>query len=308
MAAAAALGGALSAEAHGMLSGEDRPAAAVAATQPASVVQVPKMKFFDVDISRLILGVNPFCGFAHFNNNFAGAMKDWYTPDRVSAVMHQCTRYGINAFNYAPYEPFPQDWARFLAEGGRMHLIMQVPRQDETAALAKSLRPLAMHIQGEAVDQAFQAGKMNFIHDWCKQLRDLGVLVGVGTHKPEAISFVEEQNWDVDFYAGCVYNRTRTIEEWKKVLSGESMEMDREIYLQSDPSRMYSVMRQTTKPCFAFKVLAAGRIQDAGAVEQAFRTAFQSMKPTDGIFVGMFPRGKDEVRENAEIAYRILQR
>ena len=119
---------------------------------------------------------------------------------------------------------------------------------------------------------------MTLIRDWCKQLRDLGVRVGVGTHKPEVISLVEEQNWDVGFYVGCVYNRTRTNDEWKKVLNGETMELDREIYVQSDPPCMYSVMRQTSMPCFAFKVLAAGRIQDAGAVEQAFRTAFQSMK------------------------------
>ncbi len=265
------------------------------------------MKFFDTEISRLILGVNPFCGFAHFNNNFASTMKDWYTEDRVCSVMHQCTRYGINAFNYAPFDPFPQYWDRFLAEGGKMHLIMQLPRANETEALAKRLKPLAMHIQGEAVDQAFQAGKMDGIREWCKRVRQLGVIVGVGTHKPEVISFVEDQNWDVDFYAGCVYNRTRTNEEWKKILNGELMEMDREIYVQSDPARMYSVMRQTQKPCFAFKVLAAGRIQEGGSVEQVFRTAFESLKPIDGIFVGVFPRAKDEVRENAEIVHRILQ-
>jgi len=64
-------------------------------------------------------------------------------------------------------------------------------------------------------------------------------------------------------------------------------------------------MRQTRKPCFAFKILAAGRVPDRG-VEQAFRTAFESIKPTDGIYVGMFPKFKDEVRENAEIVHRIL--
>ncbi|HEX6805145.1 MAG TPA: hypothetical protein VF133_15805 [Terriglobales bacterium] len=275
--------------------------------QPAALVQVPKMKFFGADISRLVLGVNPFCGFAHFNNNFAGAMKDWYTQDRVCGVMHQSARFGINAFNYAPYDPFPQYWDCFLAEGGKMHLIMQVPRLDEIEAMAKRFKPLAMHIQGETADRALQEGKMDTIREACKRIRDLGIIVGVGTHKPEVISFSEEHGWDVDFYAGCVYNRTRTNEEWKKVLNGELLEMDREIYVKSDPPRMYSVMRQSAKPCFAFKVLAAGRIQDGGGVEQAFRTAFASIKPIDGIFVGVFPRAKDEVRENAEIVHRILQ-
>jgi aryl-alcohol dehydrogenase-like predicted oxidoreductase len=89
------------------------------------------------------------------------------------------------------------------------------------------------------------------------------------------------------------------------VLNGELLEMPHEIYVQSDPPRMYKVMRQTKKPCFAFKVLAAGRITGKG-VEQAFRTAFDSIKPTDAIYVGMFPRYRDEVKENAEIVQRIL--
>jgi hypothetical protein len=116
---------------------------------------------------------------------------------------------------------------------------------------------------------------------------------------------VEEQGWDVDFYSGCVYNRTRTEEEWKKVLNGELPEMPREIYIQSDPARMYKVMRQTPKTCFAFKILAAGRVAD-GAVAQAFRTAYASIKPHDGVYIGVFPRDKDEIKENAEIVHGIL--
>ena len=173
--------------------------------------------------------------------------------------------------------------------------------------LVKTLKPLALHRQGEVVDKAYQTGQMDTVRDWCRQARDLGVMVGVGTHKPEVIAQVESEGWDVDFYAGCVYNRTRTPEEWKQALNGELMEMPSETYLQSDPPRMYKVMRQTKKPCFAFKILAAGRIADRG-IDQAFRTAFESIKPIDGIYVGMFPRVKDEVKENAERVHRILTR
>jgi hypothetical protein len=171
--------------------------------------------------------------------------------------------------------------------------------------MVKNLKPLALQRQGEVVDVEFRNGTMDTVKEWCKQVRDMGVLVGVGTHKPEVIEYVEEKGWDVDFYSGCVYNRTRTTDEWKKALNGEIMEMTSDIYMQSDPARMYKAIRQTKKPCFAFKILAAGRIADRG-VTQAFRTAFESIKPTDGIYVGMFPRVKDEVRENAEIVHRIL--
>jgi hypothetical protein len=281
--------------------------AAQQSAQPQTTVQVPKMKFGGAEISRMVLGVNPFYGFAHHNNNFGATMKEWYSQDRVCSIMHQCTRYGVNAFNYVHMDRAPEDWARFQAEGGKMHLIIQVSAGVEASMLVKTLKPLALHRQGEVVDKAFQNGEMNTVKEWCKQVRDLGVLVGVGTHKPEVIAQVEEEGWDVDFYAGCVYNRTRTSEEWKKALNGEMLETPSETYLQSDPPRMYRVMRQTKKPCFAFKILAAGRIPDRG-LDQAFRTAFESIKPTDGIYVGMFPRVKDEVKENAERVHRILTR
>jgi len=304
---AAALSGASALEAQALSRASSGILTEPVSSRPAAPVQVPRMKFFDAEISRMVLGVNPFCGYAHYNNNFSGAMKDWYTPERVCAVMHESARYGINAFNYVALERLPQDWLRFVAEGGKMHLIMQVLSDDEdTARLAKTLKPLAMFRQGEVTDIAYRNGTMNTVRDWCKKVRDMGIVVGVGTHKPEVISQVEEEGWDVDFYAGCVYNRTRTREEWKQVLHGEIMEMENEIYVQSDPPRMYGVMRQTTKPCFAFKILAAGRIADGG-IEQAFRTAFSSIKPNDGVLVGMFPRAKHEIRENAEIVHRILQ-
>jgi hypothetical protein len=289
---------------HAQATGQGRTRES-APLQPASEIQVPKMKFFHAEISRMVLGVNPFYGYAHYNNNFSNSMREWYTADRVCAVMHQCTRFGINAFNYVPLDRGPQDWARFQSEGGQMHLIIQATAGVDAEMLVKSLKPLALQRQGEVVDTAWQKGEMESVKEWCKKVRDLGVLVGVGTHIPEVIAKIEEENWDVDFYSGCVYNRRRTAEEWKQAFNGEIMEMASDIYMQSDPARMYKVIRQTKKPCFAFKILAAGRISDRG-IEQAFRTAFESIKPTDGVYVGMFPKFKDEVRENAEIVHRIL--
>ena len=275
---------------HAQATGQGRTRES-APLKPASEIQVPKMKFFHAKISRMVLGVNPFYGYAHYNNNFSNSMREWYTADRVCAVMHQCTRFGINAFNYVPLDRGPQDWARFQSEGGQMHLIIQATTGVDAVMLVKTLKPLALQRQGEVVDTAWQQGEMESVKEWCKKVRDLGVLVGVGTHIPEVIAKIEEENWDVDFYSGCVYNRRRTAEEWKQALNGEIMEMASDIYMQSDPARMYKVIRQTKKSCFAFKILAAGRISDRG-IEQAFRTAFESIKPTDGVYVGISPSSR----------------
>jgi hypothetical protein len=278
---------------------------ATAAPVPASPVQVPKIKFGNAEIGRLVLGVNPMYGFSHYNNNFSAGMREWYTPDRVCEVLHRASSFGINAFNYVNVDRAQSDWERFQSQGGNMHLIIQVMARDDAASLVQTFKPLALQRRGEEIDKAFQTGTMAAEREWCRRARDLGVLVGVGTHKPEVIEMVEEQGWDIDFYSGCVYNRTRTEAEWKQALNGEIMEMPRDIYMQSDPARMYKVMRQTSKTCFAFKILAAGRI-DGNGVAQAFRTAFASIKPQDGVYVGMFPRGKDEIKENAELVHSIL--
>jgi hypothetical protein len=260
------------------------------------------MKFGNTEISRLICGCNPFYGFGHFNQTLGRVMTDYYTPDRVCDVLHQCNRFGINGFNYDPIDRGLSDFLRFQAEGGKMELIAQGSMDDATE-IVKTLKPAAIYRHGETTDRSYQNGELDRVKEWCKRVRDLGVMVGVGTHKPEVIAEVESQNWDVDFYAGCVYNRTRTQDEWRKVLGGELVEMQGDCYLQSDPPRMYKVMKASRKPCFAFKILAAGRVSNA---EQAFRTAYASIKPIDGVFVGLFPIARDEVRENAERVHRLL--
>jgi thiamine monophosphate synthase len=295
----------------GVVSGAQMALGAQAHSQPGTAplppaaAQIPKMKFGSAQISRLVLGVNPMYGFSHFNSDYSSAMRDWYTEDKVCEVLHRANSYGINAFNYVNMGRAPEDLARFEAEGGRMHLIIQVTAKDDAAALVRDLKPLALQRRGEEIDAAFQHGTMADEREWCKRARDLGVMVGVGTHKPEVIDLVEAQGWDIDFYAGCVYNRTRTADEWKQTLNGQMMEMPHDIYMQSDPARMYKAIRQTPKPCFAFKILAAGRIADDG-VAQAFRTAYAGIKPNDGVYVGVFPRRKDELKENTELVHSIL--
>ena len=105
-------------------------------------------------------------------------------------------------------------------------------------------------------------GKMDQVQEYTKKLRQAGVRVGIGTHKPEVVEYAEERGWDVDFYLLCAYNRTRTPEEIRKLLGVLPVPAN-EVYLETDPPRAYEVARKTSKTCFLFKILAAGR---AGAI------------------------------------------
>ena len=78
-----------------------------------------------------------------------------------------------------------------------------------------------------------------------------------------------------------------------------------EVYLTEDPPRMFQAIRNTKRPCLAFKILAAGRLSwHREWVERAFRQTFQSIKPTDAVIVGMYNEFSDEPAENAEFVRR----
>jgi hypothetical protein len=276
------------------------PAEVMTPPTPASEVQVPKMKFGSVEISRLVIGYNPFHGMSHYTQTLNTLMANYYTQERVVETLHRCTRFGINTCSITPSGRAVYDQEAFQLEGGKMHMIFQGPG-DPSHPSYKSLKPTAIYHHGENTDRLFQTGEMDQVREWCKKMRDTGVMIGVGSHKPEAIAMVQEQDWDVDFFVCCVYNRTRTEGERRELLGGENP--IGELYLVDDPPRMYKVIRQTKKPCFAFKILAAGR---ATNVEAAFKQAFDSIKPNDGVIVGVFNQLKDQVRENATIVHRLL--
>jgi hypothetical protein len=68
---------------------------------------------------------------------------------------------------------------------------------------------------------------------------------------------------------------------------------------------MWRAMRQTEKPCLAFKILAAGRLCDRQEmVEAAFEATFRNIKANDAVIVGMYPEYEDQVRLNAEYVRR----
>ena len=71
---------------------------------------------------------------------------------------------------------------------------------------------------------------------------------------------------------------------------------------------MFKVIRNVSKPCLAYKVLAAGRkIDSPEMVRKAFEYAFQNIKPSDAVIVGMYPRFSDQIAENTAIVRELAR-
>jgi hypothetical protein len=100
----------------------------------------------------------------------------------------------------------------------------------------------------------------------------------------------------------CFYYLTRTPGELEKMPPIVTVQVGYPFFA-SDPTVMTKVIRQIDQPCLGFKILAAGRMCGSDHnVEAAFKFAFEHIKPTDGVIVGMYPRYHDQIRQNAQYA------
>ena len=283
------------------------PAVSNAEQQPASP-RLPTVKFGKTEITRMIIGSNPFYGYSHFNRILDQTMREYYTQDRKMEVLHACERQGINTWQLHYNDQPMEDFKRYRAEGGRMNLILladfDLMKNPALLPQVAKLGPLGIGHHGNRTDERFRAGQKQLVRDFLKAVRDSGVMVGLSTHNPAVVDTVESEGWDIDYYQTCLYRVSRTAEEaraeFKEAPVGET-------YMEKDPERMCKMIRQTKKPCLAFKLFGAGRtIGSRQQVEAAFRFAFANIKPTDPVIVGMFPRFSDQVGENIGIVRGLL--
>jgi hypothetical protein len=275
---------------------------------PTAFARLPVIKLGKHDVTRLVIGGNPLYGYSHFNRLFSQHMTEWATPERVSDVLRSCEHNGINTWQFSHTERPISDLRRHREQGGKMQWILlshaDIENDPRLIREVAKEKPIGIVHHGGSAERKRRAGKIAEVRDFLKAVRDSGVLVGLSTHDPSFLEEVQSQNWDVDFFMTALYYLSRSPAELEKLLGQRPLG---EVYLPQDPPRMCKTIRQTKKPCLAYKVLAAGRLSDTPKqVDAAFQFAFDNIKPTDGMIIGMYPRYFDQVRDNADRVRRIL--
>jgi hypothetical protein len=266
---------------------------------------MPQIAFGEHSVSRLILGANPINGGSHLSRFVNRQMRRYFTPQRVQELLRHCEDLGINTWQSGPGNL--DAYKAHRERGGQMHYVAlahQDPDDPDVLERLASAGTIGIAHHGEVTDRLWKSGEIERLREYCKGIRDTGAMVGISTHVPAVVDHVVSSGWDVDFFMCCVYERHRTREELGALL-GDVPVPPREVYLEGDPPRMFEVMRQTDKPCLAFKILAAGRLCDRQEwVEQAFESTFRQIKPNDAVIVGMYPEYEDQAAINAEYVRR----
>jgi hypothetical protein len=252
--------------------------------------------------SRLIVGSNPFNAGSHLSVFVNREMRSYYTLEQVFKTLHRCEEAGINTWQVSARNI--QQYRRYVDAGGKLQVLMVDDKDPETLKSVAKSGCLGVAHHGETTDRLFKEGALDKVNEYLKQIRDAGMLVGVSTHMPAVVDAIESKGWDLDYYMTCVYQRHRSEAELKALLGHVPLPV-REVYLKSDPPRMFQVMRQTKRPCLAFKILAAGRLSENRSwVEQAFRETYAAIKPNDGVIIGIYDRYSNQPAEDAGFARR----
>jgi len=269
---------------------------------------LPTVPLGPYQISRLIIGGNPFSGNSHVSKDMDNEMQDYFNTENIKKTLFACQEQGVNAMQLRADRHLTRIIREYRQDGGTMQWIAQTcPELGDFAGSVKGImgyKPIAVYHHGTIADNLFKAGDIDELKRRLAVIRDTGALVGLGTHMPELIEYSDEHGLDVDFYMACVYNLSKVQRQSSSVTGVANQD---EPFDEEDRPLMYKTIRATPKTCLAFKIMGATRRCAApGGAEAAFAEAFANIKAGDAVVVGMFPKYSDQARENCDIVKSIL--
>jgi hypothetical protein len=183
----------------------------------------------------------------------------------------------------------------YLSGGGSLQWIAQVNNRSKPV-MAESVEQVvemgckALYFHGAKVDRLYAEQDEKTLREWVGHAKSCGVIVGVAAHAPQAHLWVNSLDV-VDFHAVPFFN------------CGSLHEGGGLKFKLRDIPAAVACIRAIEKPCIGYKIMGAGRVDP----RMAFEYAFDQIKPTDVVNVGMHRGDKDDmVEENVSLAEEIL--
>jgi hypothetical protein len=263
-----------------------RPAGSTALTETTRS-QLPTIRLGNLEVSRLILGSNPFFGFDHGNPQASGdEMREYYTEERIMAVLDQAAEHGITAVWTPCYENWVRVWNRYREKGGKLKIWIgqpdRLPMEREIKIAIKN-GAKAIAIQGIRIDDQVNSGKWDVVRGWLELIKSQGLPAGMATHRVTTHLEAEDRGLPADFYHQCLYRPDNYVPEGLKESLG--------------------TIEKLPKPVVAYKVLAAGRVSP----KERLPYVFKRLKPKDGVCLGVFPKKRDEIAENSSLTLKLTR-
>ncbi len=256
---------------------------------------IPTVKIGDLDVSRLVIGGNPFSGFSHQGPERNEEMLDYYTAERIKETLFQCQSGSLNTCILRVDAHIWRLLREFRNEGGKMNWFAQLgglhPTEEGNIDRSAANGAAAHFIHGGIVERYYKEGNFDRIAQLLDHIHSKGIPAGVAAHAPEVHLEIHKRGLPADFYMVCFYN-------CGSVHEGKGDKFD-----PADPAKAVEAIQAIDKPCIGYKIMAAGR-RDA---RESFEYAFENIKPTDAVCVGMHRGDNDDmVKQNIAMVEEIL--
>ena len=154
------------------------------------------VNFFGHEISKLIIGDNPMTGHSYIQNVITGQeMIEYYTAEKIKEAMFHMEECGYTAMLPLAHPYIIRLIQEYQREGGKMKFIFQpyMPmNQDVSIREMMSVGAIGVYHQGTTTDYLYETGKTEEILKMIEKYREMGIPVGLGTHRPEVIELSEK--------------------------------------------------------------------------------------------------------------------
>jgi hypothetical protein len=253
---------------------------------------LPCVRIGGREVTRLIIGGNPFSGNSHQSGEKDIEMRDYYTVERIKDTLRQCEEAGINTWQSRGDNFITRVLNEHRLEGGGLQWIAQTAseRRDTIANIHQigNYEPIGIYHHGSRTDHHFRNGTFDEVVEAMDEIKAMGFPAGLGTHMPTVVLHAEESGLKPDFYMLSLYNLTER---------GDG-------YDPEDRVKATEVIRKVKKLFLAFKIMAAGRNEP----REALTFALRNIKSTDALVVGMYTKHQpDQIFENARLVAEILR-
>ncbi len=251
----------------------------------------PRTNIGGINISRLVIGSNPFGRFSLFSHARDVWLRKYFSVERIVEVLEAASARGLNAFLSGPGTKFYEALRVHEDRTGRkIHWICTPGIGD--AQIGESIEDQIDWCAKHEVDYVLPhpcwtdvrllSAKTEIVgfDDIIKRVRDHGMIPGVSTHRPETIVVCDKRPYEVETYI--------------QILNSIGFLMAVETDWCS------RIIRKARHPVLCIKPLAAGRILPP----TGFKFSYDNCKPNDAVVAGFL--SPEEAVEDIDICLEIL--
>jgi hypothetical protein len=259
-------------------------------------MEFPRTTVGGVSLPRLIAGTNWFLGYSHTSQAKDRFIKESQSRERIADVLAVFLEHGVDAV-MAPLSQHLEDAIQMAEDrsGRRMIRILTPsfnvtpggpPEQepavqlDRCASLGATFCLPHQCVTDALIDR--MVGEIRDIDKYSRMIRERGMIPGLSTHMPEAVTYADRSGADVETYIQ-LYNGAGFL-------------------MQVEADWVMRIIQKAKKPVMTIKPLAAGRLLPV--VGLAF--VWSTIRDQDMVTVGTTT--PDEAREVIALSLDLLNR